>query len=84
MAMTRCWPAPVPSQPQEIALLGTSGIACTWQVNLALCCKAMLPVLCMGHVSARLDKPNKPLTQLTRRLAKQPNDVLHLQLFARV
>ena len=27
------------------------------QVNLALCCKAMLPTLCMGHVSVNHDKP---------------------------
>ena len=53
------------------------------QANLALCCKAMLPILCMGHVRVRLDEPDggMPLTQLTRCLTKQPDGVSHLDLF---
>ena len=52
------------------------------QANLALCCKAMLPILCMGHVSARLDKADggRPLTQLSHCLREQPNGVSHLRL----
>ena len=54
------------------------------QVNLVLSCKAMLPLLWTGHVSASLDTPNggRPLTQLSRRLAKHPNGVSHLALIS--
>ena len=54
------------------------------QVNLALCCKAMLPLLWTGFVSVRLDKPSgeRPITQLSRCLAKQPNGVSHLRLYS--
>ena len=54
------------------------------QVNLALCCKAMLPTLCMGTVGARLNQPQgeEPLTQLTRCLSQQPHGVSHLKLFS--
>ena len=54
------------------------------QVNLALCCKGMLPILYMGHVSVRLYEEDKgrPLTQLTRCLKKQPDGVSHLELFS--
>ena len=54
------------------------------QVHLALCCKAMLPLLWTGHVSASLHTPNggRPLTQLSRRLARHPDGVSHLALFS--
>ena len=51
------------------------------QARLALCCKAMLPILCAGHVSVRLDKPDEPSTQLTRCLERQPDGVSHLELW---
>ena len=56
------------------------------QVNLALCCKGMLPVLYKGFVSVRLDKPKgeRPLSQLARCLSQQPDGVSHLKLFAAV
>ena len=54
------------------------------QINLALCCKASLPILYKGIVSLRLDRPNggRLLTQLSRCLAKQPDGVTHLHLFS--
>jgi hypothetical protein len=54
------------------------------QVNLALCCKAMLPVLYKGFVSVGLDKPKRerPLLQLSRCLSQQPDGVSHLKLFS--
>ena len=52
------------------------------QKHLALCCKAMLHVLSMGNVVVMLGNPNggRPLLQLNRCLAKQPNGVLHLAI----
>ena len=44
--------------------------------------QAMLPILCMGRVSARLDRPYEPLTLLTRCLRKQPDGVSHLKLYS--
>ena len=54
------------------------------QVNLALCTKALLPVLYKGLVSVELDKPGDemPLTQLTRCLSQQPDGVSQLKLFS--
>ena len=54
------------------------------QVNLALCCKARLPVLYKGNVSARLDKLDggSHLSQFTQILSQQPNGVSHLKLFS--
>ena len=58
------------------------------QGNLALCCKAMLPLLYKGIVSVRLDhhddeaEGEKPLSQLTRCLSQQPDGVSHLELFS--
>ena len=56
------------------------------QVRLALCCKALLPILCKGFVRVRLDKPKgeRSLIQLTRCLSQQPGDVSHLKLFSRM
>ena len=55
------------------------------QVNLALCCKAMLPLLWTGVVSVRLDKPGggRSVTQLSRCLAQHPDGVSHLRLFTK-
>ena len=52
------------------------------QVNLALCCKAMLPILYMGHVSVTLheDDNGRPLTRLSRRLKNQRGGVSHLEV----
>ena len=54
------------------------------QMHLALCCKAMLHVLSMGNVVVRLGKPigARPLLQLNRCLAKQPNGVQHLAIMS--
>ena len=53
------------------------------QVNLALCSKAMLPLLYKGSVMVRLDKPKgeRPLTQFTRCLSQQPAGISHLNLY---
>ena len=78
---------PVPG-PSQLEYWGNTGYECCRinmcvQVNLALSCKGMLPYLCMGHVSVRLDKPGqRPLTQLNRCLKKQPDGVSHLKLFS--
>ena len=63
------------------------------QVNLALTCKAMLPVLCMGRVVVRLSPTGlsldglslrkniaRPLLHASRCLAKDPGAVTHLEL----
>ena len=54
------------------------------QVDLALCCKAMLPLLCTGHVGVHLYKRDggRALTQATRCLLQQPDGVSHLKLYA--
>ena len=54
------------------------------QGNLALCCKAMLPLLYMGFVRVRLDKAEgeRPLSRFTRCLSQQPDGVVHLKLFS--
>ena len=63
--------------------------ACTGaQVNLALTCRAMLPVLGMGRVVVRLSPLGlsplgnvaRPLLHATRCLAKDPGAVTHLEL----
>lgn len=77
-------PLDPPHQCDSFTLgMTASGMHVSMQVNLALCCKGMLPMLCMGTVRVKLDKPDseRPLTQLSRCLAKQPNSVLHLKLF---
>ena len=53
------------------------------QGNLALCCKALLPILSMGRVV--MTSPDevyggRPLLQLTRCLTEQPDKVTHLEL----
>ena len=54
------------------------------QAHLALCCKALLPVLGMGHVRVNLDKPasGRPLLKATRCLTKQPSGASHLEVFS--
>ena len=55
------------------------------QSHLALCCKATLPILCMGHVrvTTKEHEGKKPLLQATCCLAKQPGGVLHLEVLSR-
>ena len=55
------------------------------QVNLALTCKAMLPVLGMGRVVVRLSPPNsaRPLLHVTRCMVRDPGAVTHLELTTR-
>ena len=55
------------------------------QGHLALCCKATLPILCMGHVNVRTNRleRERPLLQATRCLTKQPDGVSHLEVSSR-
>ena len=58
-------------------------ILCTGvQGHLALCCKATLPIMCMGHVRVITDNLSneRRLHQATRCLTKQPGDVSHLEV----
>ena len=52
------------------------------QSHLALCCKATLPLLCIGHVRVRSDNQAREwlLLQATRCLTKQPGRVSHLEV----
>ena len=52
------------------------------QIHLAVCCKATLPILCMGHVRVRTDNDarKRHLLQAKRCLAKQPGGVSHLEV----
>ena len=54
------------------------------QAHLALCCKALLPILGMGHVRVNLDahKNTRPLLNANRGLRKQPNGASHLHMFS--
>ena len=65
---------------------GLSSLKCFgMQAHLALCCKALLPILGMGHVRVNLDAPKtgRPLLNATRCLRKQPSGVSHLEVFSR-
>ena len=64
--------------------MGMSSSRLHVQVNLALCCKAMLPVLCIGTVSVWLDHSSgvRPLAQLSSCLRKQPDGVSSLSLIS--
>ena len=60
------------------------------QIHLALCCKATLPILSMGHVRVGIDEHGRdehererPLLQAARCLTKQPSDVSHLEVWSR-
>ena len=52
------------------------------QAHLALCCKALLPILGMGHVRVNLNTPKtgRALLNATHCLTKQPGSVLHLEV----
>ena len=55
------------------------------QIHLALCCKALLPILRMGHVRVNLDKhkSGRPPLNATRCLImKQPSGASHLEVFS--
>ena len=55
------------------------------QAHLALCCKAMLPIISMGHLVVRAPGNlygGRPIRQVTRLLTKQPGNVSHLELRA--
>ena len=54
------------------------------QNHLALCCKAALPILCMGRVGVHTDKQkrDRPLLQATRCLMKHPGGVSHLEVWS--
>ena len=78
-------PAPVPScVTEERSILSCSNCGCVAVQNqLAVCCKAMLPVLSMGHVRLTIDPMNgsSPLLPLTRRVTtRQPSGVSHLEV----
>ena len=49
-----------------------------------MCCKATLPIICMGHVSVWMDerKCKRPLLKATRCLTKQPGGVSRLSVFS--
>ena len=68
-----------------ISGVGQSKLCMGVQSHLALCCKATLPILCMGHVTINTDKKQleQPLLQATRRLIKQPSVVTHLEVWSR-
>ena len=59
------------------------------QVNLAISCKAMLPILCTGHVRVRLwgepngGKSGRILRKLSHALVEQPSGIVHLDLYSR-
>ena len=55
------------------------------QAHLALCCKALLPILCMGHVAINVDKHGsaRHLLNATRCLRKQPSGASHPEIFSR-
>ena len=57
------------------------------QANLAMCCKAMLPILCVGTVDAWLDNRQRSqtdmdaaLVRLSRFLERQPSTVSNLNI----
>ena len=52
------------------------------QSHLALCCKATLPIVCMGHVRVRTSEHERqrPLSEATRCLARHPGSVSHLEV----
>ena len=54
------------------------------QRQLALCCKATLPILCMGHVRVRAVKEHleRHLLNATRCLTKQPGGISHFELWS--
>ena len=52
------------------------------QAYLAFSCKALLPILGVGHVRVCLDTPGRgsPLLNATRCLTKQPSGASHLEV----
>lgn len=52
------------------------------QAHLAFSCKALLPILSMGHVRLNADEPESrtSLLNATRCLKKQPGGVSHLEV----
>ena len=52
------------------------------QTHLALSCKALLPILGMGHVRVNLGKSGRPLLSATRCLTKMPCGASHLDVFS--
>ena len=66
---------------QRWALQSCTGV----QGHLPLCCKATLPILCMGHVWVKTDEHKRegPIVQATRCLTKQPGAVSHLHLWSK-
>ena len=55
------------------------------QSHLAVCCRATLPILCMGHVRVSINEleRERPLIKATRCLMKQPGGVSHLEVLSR-
>ena len=77
---------PLPVPPQQGALdrdRDSRGFG--MQAHLALSCKALLPILGMGHVRVRIDwhEDGRPLLNATRRLMKQPGSASHLEVFSK-
>ena len=56
------------------------------QSHLALCCKATLPIMCMGRVTVNIydDDCERPLLQAAHCLTKYPADVSHLEVSSRI
>ena len=77
----------VPSKQLELSSLGMGGsrLYTGVQSHLALCCKATLPILCMGHVTINTDEHQgeRSLLQAARCLTKQPSGTLHLVVWPR-
>ena len=86
MATTRCVVClSLHSSGAVITEAGQLRLCTGMQSHLAVCCKATLPFLCMGHVRVTTDKQQfeRPLLQATRCLTKQPGGVLHFELSSR-
>ena len=77
-------PLPVPARPRKLRSLDLNyRSAFGMQTHLAFSCKALLPILGMGHVKVNLSapgSPERPLQNATRCLTKQPGGVLHLEM----
>ena len=85
MATTRCVFA-CPFMAAELMPLRLGASDCAWvcRSHLAVCCKACLPILCMGHVRVVTNNQERErqLLQATGCLTKQPGNVLHLEVSA--
>ena len=75
---------PVPQQQRGLCLWVNSPLKrFGMQAHLALSCKALLPILGMGHVRLNADEPNS-LLNATRCLKEQPSGASHLEVFSEI